>query len=72
MNKPFTFTCNNINNPIEDGAHMLKPILRKYFDEHGVNESTGKREKQMHAIALCHAIEYVILDYIDELEEFNS
>lgn len=72
MNKPFKFTCENIGEPIDCAVHALKPFLKKYFDEKEVDESTGKREKQMYVIAFAHAIERGLLDYIDELEEFNS
>lgn len=72
MKKPFKFTYENIGEPIECSVHALKPFLKKYFDDKGVDESTGKREKQIHIIAFAHAIERGLLDYLDELEEFNS
>lgn len=72
MNKPFRFNYENLGDPIECGVHMLKPCLKKYFKDKGVDESIGKREKQMYVIALSHAIERGLLDYLNELEEFNA
>lgn len=72
MNKPFRFNYENLGDPIDCGIHMLKPCLKKYFEDKGVDESVGKREKQMYVIALAHAIERGLLDYLNELEEFNS
>ena len=72
MNKPFKFSYENIGEPIECATHVLKPFIKKYFDEKGVDESTGKREKQMYIIAFAHSIERGLLDYLDQLEDFNS
>jgi len=72
MKKPFRFNYENLGDPIECGVHMLKPCVQKYFEERRVDESIGKREKQMYIIAYAHAIERGLLDYLDELEEFNS
>ena len=67
----FKFSCENIGDPIVCGTDMLKPCLQKYFDDRGVDESIGKREKQMYAIAFSHAIERELLQYISEQEEFK-
>lgn len=72
MKKLFRFICENIGDPIDCAVHALKPFLKKYFADKGVDESTGKREKQMYVIAFAHAIERGLLDYLNELEEFNS
>ena len=67
----FKFSCENIGEPIECGTDMLKPCLQKYFEDRGVDESVGKREKQMYTIAFAHAIERELLQYIEELEGFK-
>jgi len=67
----FKFSCENIGDPITCGTDMLKPCLKKYFEDRGVDESIGKREKQMYAIAFSHAIERELLQYIEELEGFK-
>ena len=72
MNKPFRFSYENMGDPIECAAHMLKPCIHKYFEERRVDDSVGKREKQMYVIAFAHALERELLDYLDKLEEFNS
>ena len=72
MNKPFRFSYENMGDPIDCGIHMLKPCLKKYFDEKGCDESVGKREKQMYVIAFAHSLERGLLDFVDQLEEFNS
>ena len=69
---PFTFTCSDIKDPIDCGVYMLKPCIQKYFKDHNYSESTSKVEKQMAIIALCHRIEEGLIDYLDEIEEFNS
>ena len=69
---PFTFTCTEIKDPVDCGVYMLKPCIHKYFKDHNYSESTSKVEKQMAIIALCHRIEEGLIDYLDELEEFNS
>lgn len=66
----FKFNYENISDPIACGTDMLKPCLQKYFDDRGVDESVGKREKQMYAIAFSHALERELLQYIAEQEEF--
>lgn len=72
MKDPFRFNYENLGDPIECGAHMLKPCLKKYLSEKGAEESTGKREKQMYVIAFAHSLERELLDYIDQLEAFDS
>ena len=67
----FKFSCENIGDPITCGTDMLKPCLQKYFDDRGVDESVGKREKQMYTIAFSHALERELLQYIAEQEEFK-
>ncbi len=69
---PFTFTCSDIKDPVDCGVYMLKPCIHKYFKDHNYSESTSKVEKQMSIMALCHRIEEGLIDYLDELEEFNS
>lgn len=69
---PFTFTCSDIKDPVDCGVYMLKPCIHKYFKDRNYSESTSKVEKQMAIIALCHRIEEGLIDYLDELEEFNS
>ena len=72
INNAFIFQCSEIKDPIDCGVHMLKPCIQKYFKDHNYTESTSKVEKQMAIIALCHRIEEGLIDYLDELEEFNS
>lgn len=72
VNNCFVFQCSEIKDPVDCGVHMLKPCLDKYFKDHNFSESTSKTEKHMAAIALCHRIEEGLIDYLDELEEFNS
>lgn len=72
VNNVFIFQCSEIKDPIDCGVHMLKPCIHKYFKDHNYNESTSKLEKQMAIIALCHSIEEGLIDYLYELEEFNS
>ena len=67
----FKFSCENISDPIVCGTDMLKPCLQKYFNDRGVDESVGKREKQMYTIAFSHALERELLQYIAEQEEFK-
>lgn len=71
-NSVFTFSHSEIKDPVDCGVHMLKPCIHKYFKDHNYNESTSKVEKQMAIVALCHRIEEGLIDYLDELEEFNS
>ena len=71
-NDVFTYHCSEIKDPVDCGVHMLKPCLDKYFKDHNFSESTSKTERHMAAIALCHRIEEGLIDYLDELEEFNS
>ena len=72
VNNVFVFQCSEIKDPVDCGVHMLKPCIHKYFKDHNYNESTSKVEKQMAIVALCHRIEEGLIDYLDELEEFNS
>lgn len=72
VNDVFTYYCTEIKDPIDCGVHMLKPCIQKYFKDHNFTESTSKVEKQMAIIALCHRIEEGLIDYLDEIEEFNS
>ena len=69
---PFVFVCSDIKDPVDCGVYMLKPCVQKYFKDHNYSESTSKTEKQMAIMALCHRIEEGLIDYLDELEEFNS
>ena len=72
MKKLFRFNYENLDDPIECAVHMLKPCIHKYFEERRVDDSVGKREKQMYIIAFAHALERGLLDYLDQLEDFNS
>lgn len=72
VNNAFVFQCSDIKDPVDCGVYMLKPCIQKYFKDHNYSEATSKIEKQMAIIALCHRIEEGLIDYLDELEEFNS
>lgn len=72
VNNIFVFQCSDIKDPVDCGVYMLKPCIHKYFKMHNFSESTSKVEKQMAIVALCHRIEEGLIDYLDELEEFNS
>ena len=72
VNNVFVFQCSDVKDPVDCGVYMLKPCIQKYFKDHNYSESTSKIEKQMAIIALCHRIEEGLIDYLDELEEFNS
>ena len=59
------------SDPIKYAVHILKGYLRAYLKKH-TTESTGIVEKRMLVVSFCHRIEEGLIDYLDELEEFNS
>lgn len=58
-------------NVIAYAVHMLKGYLREYLKKH-TTKCTGIVEKRMLVVSFCHRIEEGLIDYLDELEEFNS
>ena len=52
-------------------VHMLKGYLREYLKAN-TTKSTGLVEKRMLVVSFCHRIEEGLIDYLDDLEEFNS
>ena len=57
--------------PIKYAIHILKEYLRAYLNKH-TTKSTGIIEKRMLVVSFCHRIEEGLIDYLDDLEEFNS
>lgn len=57
--------------PIKYAVHILKGYLRAYLEKN-TTKSTGIVEKRMLVVSFCHRIEEGLIDYLDELEEFNS
>ena len=57
--------------PIKYAVHILKGYLRAYLKKN-TTDSTGIVEKRMLVVSFCHRIEEGLIDYLDELEEFNS
>ena len=57
--------------PIRYAVHILKDYLNAYLQKN-TTEHTGIVEKRMLVVSFCHRIEEGLIDYLDELEEFNS
>lgn len=57
--------------PIKYAVHILKSYLREYLNKNST-KCTGIVEKRMLVVSFCHRIEEGLIDYLDELEEFNS
>ena len=66
-----TFKPHYKSDPIKYAVHILKEYLRAYLDKH-TTKCTGIVEKRMLVVSFCHRIEEGLIDYLDELEEFNS
>ena len=57
--------------PIRYAVHILKDYLNAYLQKN-TTKHTGIVEKRMLVVSFCHRIEEGLIDYLDELEEFNS
>lgn len=57
--------------PIKYAVHILKAYLNAYLTKNNA-KLMGLTEKKMLTVAFCHRIEEGLIDYLEELEEFNS